>query len=73
MAFEKEKKNITILIVIGAFVALAGLILFLYGYGLWGILLLILGIAMVMICGSISSFLYKFRILEEMKNQRTKK
>jgi len=73
LAFEKEKKNITILIVIGAFVALAGLILFLYGYGLWGILLLILGIAMVMICGSISSFLYKFRILEEMKNQRTKK
>ena len=73
MAFEKEKKNITILIVIGAFVALAGLVLFLYGYGLWGIFFLILGIAIVMICGSISSFLYKFRILEEMKNQRTKK
>ena len=73
MAFEKEKRNITIMIVIGAFVALAGLILFFYGYELWGILIMILGMAIVMICGSISSFLYKFRILEEMKNQRSKK
>ena len=72
MAFEKEKRNITIMIVIGALVALAGLILFFYGYGLWGILLLILGMAVVMICGSISNFLYKFRILEEM-NRRSKK
>jgi len=73
LAFEKEKRNITIMIVIGAFVALAGLILFFYGYELWGILIMILGMAIVMICGSISSFLYKFRILEEMKNQRSKK
>jgi len=72
LAFEKEKRNITIMIVIGALVALAGLILFFYGYGLWGILLLILGMAVVMICGSISNFLYKFRILEEM-NRRSKK
>ena len=73
MAFEKEKKNITIMIVIGALMALGGLILFFYGYGLWGIILLLLGMAIVMICGSISNFLYKFNILEEMKNRRPKK
>ena len=73
MAFEKEKRNITIFIIIGAFLALAGLIMFFYGYELWGILIAILGIALVMICGSVSNFLYKFRILEEMKEQRSKK
>ena len=73
MAFEKEKRNITILIVIGVFLAFAGLIMFFYGYELLGILIAILGIALIMICGSISNFLYKFRILEEMKNQRSKK
>jgi hypothetical protein len=73
LAFEKEKRNITILIVIGVFLAFAGLIMFFYGYELLGILIAILGIALIMICGSISNFLYKFRILEEMKNQRSKK
>jgi len=61
---EKERRRNSIVMAVGAVVSCAGILLFLMGSKIPGIVVLVVGIAVIMISWTVSNFFYSL----DMKN-----
>lgn len=69
---EKQRKKNNITMVIGGIISLMGLLLIFLGQKVMGIIVLILGVAVVMIAYSVSSFFFKMDMKETFENSKKK-
>jgi len=69
---EKQRKKNNITMVIGGIISLMGLLLIFLGQKAIGIIVLILGVAVVMIAYSVSSFFFKMDMKETFENSKKK-
>ena len=70
MAFEKEKKINNIVMVIGAAAAVAGLAVLFAVSLVAGILILMVGTALLVISFSVSNVFYKIKMIELLENRK---
>jgi len=70
LAFEKERRNNNIMMAAGVIAAAAGLAVFFTLSRAAGIVMLIIGIALLVISFSISNVLYKVRMVELFEGRK---
>ena len=70
MAFEKERRYNNIMMAVGLIAAAAGLIVLFTVSRTAGVLVLIIGVALLVISFSISNALYKIKMMEFFENRK---
>ena len=70
MAFEKERRYNNIMMAVGLIAAAAGLIILFTVSRTAGVLVLIIGVALLVISFSISNALYKIKMMEFFENRK---
>jgi len=70
LAFEKERRYNNIMMAVGLIAAAAGLIILFTVSRTAGVLVLIIGVALLVISFSISNALYKIKMMEFFENRK---